>query len=97
MGVGDSQTIQIQAQYLSMTLHLYTRPDCGLCVEAEALLRAAGCGYDAINIERDLALIRRFGDCIPVVENPESGQTIQWPFDARAITSLMNHADKGPN
>ncbi len=80
-----------------MTLHLYTRPDCGLCVEAEALLHAAGCGFEAINIERDLELIRRFGHCIPVVENPQSGEMIQWPFDAGAITSLMSQAAKGPN
>ena len=68
--------------------HLYTREDCGLCEVAAGLLKAEGCRYHTVNIDRSLTLIQRYGDRIPVVVNLASGTELQWPFTAEDLRSL---------
>ena len=67
-----------------MKLKFYTRPDCSLCDKAAALLAEAGMGkrFEKVNIESDLKLLELYGDKIPVLHNPASGEKLSWPFTA---------------
>ena len=48
---------------------LYTRPDCPLCEEAKAAIRASGVDVklDEVNIDDDPLLRRRYNDDVPVI------------------------------
>jgi len=69
---------------------LYTRSECPLCRQAEALLNEAGMGdsYRETDIDLDLALLKRYGDKVPVVMNNETGETLKWPFTASQVRRL---------
>lgn len=47
---------------------LYTRQGCGLCDEAYAVLAAQGLRPREIDVDRDPALVQKWGRCLPVVE-----------------------------
>lgn len=47
---------------------LYTRRGCHLCDEAKDVLLRAGVRPREIDIDADPELVRRFNDCVPVVE-----------------------------
>lgn len=68
--------------------NFYTREDCGLCEVAEALLKAEGCRYHTVSIDRTLTLIQRYGDRIPVVVEISTGKELQWPFKAEDLRSM---------
>ena len=70
-------------------LVLFTRPDCHLCEEAAELLRAQGLAWRAENIDRDLDLIRRYGDRIPVLRRAATGAELFWPFDLEDVRRFM--------
>lgn len=74
-----------------MTLKLYTRPDCSLCDKAEALLAEGGFGksYEPVNIESDIELLERYGNQIPVLFNPDTGEKLTWPFTASQVRDLV--------
>lgn len=74
-----------------MTLKFYTRPDCPLCNKAEALLAEGGFAraYEKVNIESDLELLERYGDKIPVLHNPQTGEKLAWPFTASQVKDLV--------
>jgi len=75
-----------------MSLILYSRPDCGLCDHAEALLAEGGLGsaYTKVNIETDLSLIERYGERIPVLLNERTGQSLSWPFTLSQARDLID-------
>lgn len=68
--------------------NLYTREDCGLCEVAEALLKAEGCRYHTVDIDRTLTLIQRYGDRIPVAVEISTGKELEWPFTAEDLRSI---------
>ncbi|GAB4190071.1 MAG: glutaredoxin family protein [Wenzhouxiangellaceae bacterium] len=70
-------------------LTLYTRPDCHLCDEAQALLSQAGLieQVQIVDIEPDLKLIARYGDKIPVLHHAD-GQEWCWPFTLQQLSSI---------
>lgn len=72
-------------------LRLYTRPDCHLCDLASDLLRqeAASLPVQPVNIEDDVALLRRYGVRVPVLHDPESGAELGWPFDAAELRGFL--------
>ena len=74
-----------------MTLKLYTRSDCSLCDKAQALLAEGGLGssYELVDIENDLELLERYGNQIPVLFNPETGEKLTWPFTASQVRELV--------
>ncbi len=74
-----------------MTLKLYTRSDCSLCDKAQALLAEGGLGnsYELVDIETDLELLERYGNQIPVLFNPETGEKLTWPFTASQVRDLI--------
>ena len=50
---------------------IYSKPDCHLCEEAQAAMRAAGCSdlftIEEVNIETDAELFARYRYDIPVI------------------------------
>jgi glutaredoxin len=75
-----------------MSLILYSRPECGLCDKAEALLAEAGMGsaYAKVDIDSDVELLQRYRDQIPVLFNDDTGEKLAWPFTASQARDLMN-------
>jgi ABC-type uncharacterized transport system ATPase subunit len=71
-------------------LYLYTRANCGLCVEMEDALHAAA-GLPAfrlhtVDIDRDPELLRRFGTRVPVLA--AGGRVLcEGHFDAGAVAA----------
>lgn len=47
---------------------LYTRRDCHLCDDAQAVLTAHGLVFECMDIDRDPMLQAAFDTCVPVVE-----------------------------
>lgn len=47
---------------------VYTRQNCHLCHDAEALLKQHGLDPQLIDIDADPELQKRFTECVPVVE-----------------------------
>lgn len=75
-----------------MRVTLYTKPDCGLCVEAEVVLRriqkAIRFELDLVNIETDSAVFERYWDRIPViVRNGE--EVAAAPIDERRLEAAL--------
>jgi glutaredoxin len=75
-----------------MSLILYSRPNCGLCDHAEALLAEGGLGsaYTKVDIESDLDLVSRYGDQIPVLFNDATGEKLAWPFTVSQARDLVD-------
>ncbi|MEN1727024.1 MAG: glutaredoxin family protein [Pseudomonadota bacterium] len=75
-----------------MSLILYSRPECGLCDKAEALLAEGGllAQCEKVDIETDLDLISRYGDQIPVLLNDQTGEKLTWPFTISQARALID-------
>ncbi len=70
-------------------ISLYTRPECHLCELAEQLLEDGGIGWEAVDIEADLSLIRKYGNHIPVVYRADIDRALYWPFDALTLQDFI--------
>lgn len=68
---------------------LYTRPDCPLCEEAQAVCRECGLEPRPVDISGDLDLLAAYGERIPVLRRGDSGAELGWPFDAGAVTAFL--------
>jgi len=68
-------------------LILYSRQDCHLCDEAEQLLQqlASPPSYTKVDIDGQLALLRAYGQRIPVLQARASRAELRWPFDAAGL------------
>jgi glutaredoxin len=53
---------------MPLSVVLYTRRGCHLCDEAARLLDREGISPKVVDIDLDLALTRRYGERVPVVE-----------------------------
>ncbi|MEE4329562.1 MAG: glutaredoxin family protein [Wenzhouxiangella sp.] len=75
-----------------MSLILYSRAECGLCVQAEALLREGGFSdrYEEVDLDADLDLLSRYGDQVPVLFNDATGEKLAWPFTASQVRELVD-------
>jgi glutaredoxin len=73
----------------SMALKLYTRPDCHLCEMAEGMLEECGVGWQAVDIESDLSLIRRYGNHIPVLYREDINRELFWPFSPATLRDFI--------
>ncbi len=78
---------------------LYTRPGCGLCDEAKALLADLAVRYPhrltEVNIAADEALYRRYRHIIPVVRIANR-VTLQAPLDAGQLEAALRQANLSP-
>lgn len=72
-------------------LLLFSRPDCHLCDEAEALLRlvAPGIECEVVDIEDDIRLLDRYGVRVPVLRRELDGAELGWPFDAEHLGGFL--------
>lgn len=74
-------------------LILYSTLGCHLCEQAKALmwpsLTAAGYRLEEVDISESEALMQRYQLSIPVVENPETGEELFWPFDEVQLVQLL--------
>ncbi len=75
-----------------MRVTLYSASDCGLCQEAEAVLRRlqekAGFELEVVNIERDEAAHRLYWARIPVVL-ADGREIAAAPIDERELVKLV--------
>ncbi|WKJ90351.1 glutaredoxin family protein [Methylomonas montana] len=68
---------------------LFGTAGCHLCEEAEALLTAAGIGFDSKDIIDDEQCQQQYGLLIPVLLHQASGQQLNWPFDRIQLTDFV--------
>lgn len=75
---------------LEPVLLLYTTGGCHLCERAEALLRdAVDVPVGPVEVADDAELLERYGVRIPVLRRVDTGEELDWPFDATAIRWLL--------
>lgn len=75
---------------LEPVLLLYTTGGCHLCERAEALLRdAVDVPVGPVEVADDAELLERYGVRIPVLRRVDTGEELDWPFDAAAIRWLL--------
>jgi hypothetical protein len=73
-----------------MALTLVQRDHCHLCDLAWEVLAAAGVAdFDPLWIDGDIGLEARYGTRVPVLRNEDSGEELDWPFDAAAVQGLI--------
>lgn len=68
---------------------LYTRPGCHLCEHAETLLQNLKVDFQPVDIETDPGLEEIYGLRIPVLRNTDSGQELDFPFDAGTVGEFL--------
>ena len=75
-----------------MTVTLFTRPECGLCREAEEALRRLQKKIDfelsLVNIDSDQELHDRYFDRVPVVV--VDGKEVAAPLDEPRLRALLS-------
>ena len=70
-------------------LTLYRRVDCHLCEEAVALLNRLQLCWQAVDVDEDEELVRRFGDRVPVVSR-EGREIAQAPITEAALRAAVS-------
>ncbi|MDP2152875.1 MAG: glutaredoxin family protein [Methylotenera sp.] len=77
-----------------LKLNIYTTSHCHLCEQAEAMLTSIMNDYDiswnSIEISDNEQLMETYGTKIPVIQIKGTDIEITWPFDAKAILTLIN-------
>jgi hypothetical protein len=56
---------------------------------AAKLLDAQELGWRARNIDKDLDLIQRYGDKVPVLFHAETKAELAWPFDGEGLERFL--------
>jgi glutaredoxin len=73
-------------------VQLYGRAGCHLCDEARAVVAEVtgelDTGFEEIDVDSDPALVRRYGDEVPVV-CVDGAQVAFWRIDAQRLRSLL--------
>ena len=70
-------------------LALYATSGCHLCEQADALIRrTVTLPFCTIEITNDDNLLQNYGLRIPVLRRLDTGEELNWPFDATAIQRL---------
>lgn len=78
-----------------MILNLYTRAECPLCDQAASLAMQQQLELKYIDISMDLELLTAFRNIIPVIENPQTGERLNWPFTAEQLVRLADGSRLG--
>lgn len=80
-----------------MRVTLYTKEDCGLCAEAEEVLRGARklirFDFDLVYIEDDPALFGLYQDRVPVVV-VDGEEVASAPVDEKRLLALLSASVK---
>lgn len=73
-------------------LILYARPECGLCQDLEQELRAfqteLGFGLSVVDIDRDPALVERWGTRVPVLTTADGRLICEYFLDPMALRAI---------
>ena len=72
-------------------LILYFQEECHLCDDAELLLRSIGLadGYQEVDIESDLELLKEYGIHVPVLQREDTKARLFWPFDEADLEGFL--------
>lgn len=71
-------------------LALYTTSGCHLCERADVLIRGAvAVAFRSVEIADDEDLLERYSVRIPVLRRLDTGEELDWPFDATAVRRLV--------
>lgn len=74
-------------------LALYTTSGCHLCERAEALIRdTVAVAFRPVEIADDAGLLERYAIRIPVLRQLDTGEELDWPFDAAAVQRLLTNS-----
>ncbi|MDG4555067.1 MAG: glutaredoxin family protein [Candidatus Competibacter sp.] len=79
----------MKSQWVEPILVLYTTSGCHLCEQAEALVRRQTTGVGTVEIVDDEELLERYGVRIPVLRRLDTGNELDWPFDADGVRRLL--------
>ena len=80
----------MRSRQAESTLVLYMTSGCHLCEQAEALVRQQTACVSAIEIVDDAELLERYGIRIPVLRRLDTGNELDWPFDATGVQHLLS-------
>ena len=69
-------------------LILYTRAECHLCEQAEAMLRTAGLSWRPVDIDGSPELERAYGLRVPVLRRSDTGLELDFPFNQAELVSF---------
>ena len=76
-----------------MALTLYQRDRCHLCdLALEVLAEARTPEFDTVFVDDDEALEARYGLRVPVLCDDDSGDELDWPFDAERVRTFCGGA-----
>ena len=73
---------------MARILWLFSRNDCPLCEEAEALATELGVAFEYRDISTDVLLLEKYRNRIPVFHDPETGREHGAPIDPAALKDL---------
>lgn len=68
---------------------LYSTKSCHLCEAAERVLIGGRVAVTKIDIVSDVALLKKYGLRIPVLQRIDNGAELDWPFDAEAVADFL--------
>ena len=75
-----------------MKVTIYSKADCGLCVQAEGMLRELQQEFqfslEVVDIESEAGLFNRYWDKVPVVA-VDGKEVAGAPIDPRALRAVM--------
>jgi glutaredoxin len=60
---------------------LYSRAECHLCRLAAEMLERGGFSWREVDIDEDPVLAEKYGIHVPVVQRPDNGRELFFPFD----------------
>jgi glutaredoxin len=64
---------------------MYTRAGCHLCDRVAEMLEAAGLQWRPADIDASPELERRYGVRVPVLMRSDTGEELDYPFDAAEL------------
>ena len=73
---------------MSTPLIIYSHSECELCETAAGLATQANVDWVYEDIRKDIELLRRYRNSIPVLLNPATGTELFWPFEQQDIVNL---------
>jgi thioredoxin-like negative regulator of GroEL len=76
-------------------LTLYSRAECHLCDQAEALvtpiIQHGQWQLVKVDIDSDPDLLEKYGFSIPVLLRNDNGQSLNWPFPPSRVKTLLDN------
>jgi hypothetical protein len=74
---------------ISEPLILYARAECHLCDQVIRMLDRAGINWRPVDIDEDARLEEKYGLRIPVLQRPDTGRELLYPFDERGLLDFI--------